>query len=511
MRGRMLAGMVAIAALVLSGCSFLPDEPDPTSSEPAAPRLPRPADPLPLSQVAAYSSVAAMNAGSNCTGTLIDTGVADGPAYVLTNGHCVGDVGRPAQTTTLGQDWSGTAEFFRARGNLDSTYEVDVVQLAYSTMRETDTAVVRLDATLGGLEKAGVRPVRIADDEPAEGAEVVNVGVPVQNLDDRDWVMRKGRCTLGSPHTVIEFAWLWHGVWSNDCPGIIQGSSGSPLFETDATGPTRIVGMINTTSAGVTAAQGGACWLNRPCQVSASGPVFVEDTSYAQSVAGIGRCFDRTTGVFSIGGACPLPVGNVWATQGGGQFRGGDAPDAVGRTPSAILVGRKAGTVRTALVPIGDGTACARAATYASSPARPLPKAGKEWDLSVGLDLPVELPEVEGFSLLCAVRDDDYAGAASVLFEVDRTPPRAKAAADVERLDGAVVVRPHLDPPEISTVRFTWGRKGKVDCDDTPGFQDFFVVPLTIERADLPATYCIYGMDGAGNRTPVTRIEIPRR
>lgn len=72
-----------------------------------------------------------------------------------------------------------------------------------------------------------------------------------------------------------------------------------------------------------------------------------------------------------------------------------------------------------------------------------------------------------------------------------------------------VIVRPHIDPPELSTVRFTWGPQGQVDCEDTAAFQEFFMVPLTLMAEDLPATYCIYGLDAAGNRTPVEKIEIP--
>lgn len=507
-----LSAVVLAIALLLAGCTAPPPPPEPTGhGRPIPPPAPTPAPPLPLTQLAAYSGVATMNAGSNCTGTLIDTGVPAGPAYILTNGHCVGDVGRSAQTTTLGEDWFGTAEFFRAKGNLHSTLTAEVVQLAYSTMRLTDTAIVRLAPTLGELQKLGVAAVKIADAEPAQGAHVVNIGVPVQNLLPDDWVLRKGACTLGAQHTVIEFRWLWQGVWSNDCPGVIQGSSGSPVFETDASGPVRIVGMINTTSAGSSQAMGGACWFNRPCQVTPAGARMVPDTSYAQSVAGIGRCFDAATGVFTLGGRCPLPDSSVWAEDGGGSFRGGGLPDANGRMPVVRLAGRTAGTVRTALVALGDGSACAQAATYAGAAPRPLPQASHDtWDSSVGLTLPVALPQTEGRYLFCAASGDDYAGAASVLFDVDRTPPVGTAGADIERSEGAVIVRPHLDPPELSTVRFTWGRRGTVDCADTASFRDFFIVPQTIEAADLPATYCLYGMDEAGNRTPVVTIDIPR-
>lgn len=511
--GRSTRLILALAAtLALSACTGAPAPT--TSTTPTAPvpvPLPAPAEPLPLAQLAAFSGVAALNAGSNCTGTLIDTGAPSGPAYVLTNGHCVGDVGRAAQATTLSLEWGGTAEFLAAKGNLDQTLTVDVVALEYSTMRHTDTAIVRLKPTLGELEDLGIRAVKVTTAEPAPGTAVVNIGVPVQELAPEEWVLRQGKCTLGRQHTLIEHRWLWFDVWSSDCPGIIQGSSGSPLFTIGADGtPTAIAAMINTTTWGAVAANGGECAMNRPCEVTADGVRMVEHTSYAQSVAGLERCFGGD-GVFSLGARCPLAVSTVWAESGGGSFRGGDLPNAAGTLPQASLVGREAGTLRTAVVPLGDATACGKSSTYQGTSSKALPQAGEEWEV-VGVKVPVELPEQEGHYLLCAAAGSDYAGAGSVLFDVDRTPPRFPASAEVEDIgEGAVVVRPHLNPPDITTVRFIWGASDSVDCDDTAGFQNFFIVPLTLKSTDLPAKYCVHGLDAAGNRTEVTRIEIPKK
>lgn len=509
-RGLLALGVGVASIALLAACVSTPPNPAPTQSEEADEgRLTPPADPLPLDQVAAFSGVAMVNAGSNCSGTLVDTGVDAAPAYVLTNGHCVGDVGRSPQATTLDQEWFGTVEFLRAQGNKGRTVTVEVTQLAYSTMRGTDTAFIRLDATLAELRALGISPIPIAAAEPASGDAVVNVGVPVQNLPDDQWVMRRGDCVLDAQTSIVEQGWLWHDVWANDCPGIIQGSSGSPLLRVDEAGaPTEIVGLINTTSWGVTAADGGACFINRPCQITPGGLRMVEETSYAQSVAGLGHCFD-TDGLFTLADACPLPVSSIWSETAGGAFPGGNAPNAFGQLPEASLVARSAGEARTALVPLHTGMECTSAATYERADVVTVPEAGEEWD-RVGVAVPAALPEDEGWYALCAVRGDDYAGAATVLFEVDRTAPIFDASADVEQLgEGAVIVRPHLDPPEISTVRFTWGAPDEVDCADTSTFQDFFIVPLTLERADLPARYCIYGLDAAGNRTEVTEIEIP--
>ena len=504
MRVRTALAASAALALLLTGCTGEsgpgPDEPPQVSP------LPPLADPLPVDQLADFGGVATMNAGSNCTGTLIDTGVRSGPAYILTNGHCAGGMDGGAQSTEVGQAWFGTAEFFRTAGNLDSTLTVDVEELSYTTMRHTDTAILRLDSTLGELEDYGVRAIGIADEEPSAGAEVVNIGVPVQNLFEEQWVMRRGECTLGAQSAVIEFFWLWLDVWSNDCPGIVQGSSGSPLLQLDADGaPQQIVAMINTTTWGASRDQGGHCWLNRPCEVVDGEPTMVEQTSYAQSVAGIGRCFDGQTGVFSLDGDCPLPFSDVWALEGGGPFRGGDLEDSVGRLPRVNLSGAEAGTVRTALIPLDDGVGCQDPGSYADAESHELVVAEHVWEEATVV--PVALPEAEGWYLLCAVREQAYEHAASVVFEVDRTAPIIAADADVEAGEGGVLVRPHLNPPELATVRFAWER-GDVACPDPSTFEDFFVVPLFIEDADLPATYCIYGRDLAGNDSDVTRVPI---
>ncbi|ALJ21327.1 trypsin-like serine peptidase [Microbacterium sp. No. 7] len=511
--GAVSAAATIAAALLLAGCTATgtTDEalPWPEPTVPWTDEAKEPlASPLSLEALVAFSGVVALNAGSSCSGTLIDTGVPAGPGYVLTNGHCVGDVGRPPQQTTIDEDWFGTAEFLRAEGNLDGTFTAEVVELAYSTMRHTDTAIVRLDRTLGELQDLGLRAVPIAAAEPAKGSTAVNVGVPVQDIaDPADIVLRRGECTLGAQHTLLESHWLWSGAWSNDCEGIQQGSSGSGVFAVDADGaPTEIVAMINTTSWGALAEE--ACELNGPCEVTADGVAMAPRTSYAQSVAGVGRCFDAVTGVFALGDACPLPVSDLTALAGGGAFRGGGLLDGFGRTPQAELVGARPGTVRTALVPLGDATACGDAATYAGADAQPLP-GGEGVGWGEGLVVEPVLPETEGRYALCAVQGENYAGAATIVFTVDRTPPVWPAGATVERIDDVVVVQPFVRSPELANSRYTWGPLGEADCDDTASFEGFRIVPLMIEATDLPATYCLYQTDSAGNPTPVTRIDIP--
>ncbi|MBK7820610.1 MAG: hypothetical protein IPJ61_05940 [Tessaracoccus sp.] len=516
------AGATLAVVFALAACTGAP--PPGPSSPPSGPTtetpdLPGVGAPLPdlapalsLAELGAFTGVARLEMGSNCTGTVVDTGVDDGPAYILTNGHCTGDVGRPPQSATVGEDWFGQGFLLDTHDN-PAPYPVDAEVLEYSTMRGRDVSLVRLTETLGELKTLGIAPIPIVDEEPAPGTKVRNIAAPVQDIAQEKWVLRGGDCTLTHQTDLIEFSWLWRDAWATDCPGVRQGSSGSPLLTVGADGaPEAIAAIVNTTTWAADPANGGHCFLNRPCELSPDGPTMVEKTSYAVSVAGIGRCFDAK-GSFALGGDCPLEVPSVWANNGGGIFRGGDLPDATGIPPRANLVVNPAvadsAPVRTVLVELTDSGVCGDPATYSDAPTVTVPAVGHDWD--DGYVLPVKLPEDEGHYALCAVANDDYAGAASVLFEVDRTPPLFQPGGSVEDLgDGNVSVSPFLNPPELSTVRFTWV-PGDAECPATETFQDFFIVPLTLMAEDLPATYCIYGLDQAGNATDVVRIPIASR
>lgn len=512
---RVAAGFLFLGLIGLTACAPSSPQETPNASEsgpdlPGVPvDLPTPAPAISLVELGDFTGVARLEMGSNCTGTLIDTGVEDGPAYLITNGHCTGDVGRAPQEVTVGEEWFGQGFFLDTHDN-PTPVVVNAEALEYSTMRSRDVAIVRLKERLGYLRGLGIRPIPIVDEEVAEGTRVRNIAAPVQDLDANDWVLRSGDCTLDHQTDLLESRWMWQGAWANDCPGVRQGSSGSPLLTVAADGgPEAIAAVINTTTTGASPENGGMCFLNRPCELVDGTPTWVEDRSYGVSIAGIGRCFSNE-GVFALGGDCPLEVSSIWANQGGGIFRGGDLPDATHLAPEVNLalnpsVGASA-AVRTVLVPLESAGVCTDPATYEGAAAGTVPAVENPWD--EGLILPVSLPEEEGFFALCAVAGDDYQGAATVLFEVDRTPPKFEPGASVEGIgDGNIVVNPFLNPPELSTVRFTWV-PGEQECPATSEFQDFFVVPLMLEAGDLPATYCIYGMDQAGNATDVVRIPL---
>ncbi|GAA1935812.1 hypothetical protein GCM10009775_29610 [Microbacterium aoyamense] len=314
---------VVIGMLLLAGCAVgAGPEPKPTAS------LPELGAPLTADDLAAFGGVAVVDLASRCTATLIETGADTAPAYVLTNGHCVGLDGAPANKTIVDEEAFGEATFFQTADTADDDrLRVAASRIEYATMRGTDVAIVQLDATLGELRSAGAVPLEIAADPPAEGEVVVNVAAPTQGLEDDDWVLRRGDCAVGATKDVIEFSWLWLAAQRNDCPGVLGGSSGSPLI---ADG--EVVSIVNTTNTGVPVERGDTCYLGKPCEVDGAAAVFVPETSYGVRVAGIGSCFPG--GVFALGGACPLEVTTLWDVSGGGIY-GANGEDGGGRTPTS--------------------------------------------------------------------------------------------------------------------------------------------------------------------------------
>ena len=254
---------------------------------------PQPASPISSADGAAYTGIAAISIVDRCTGSLIETGSNDAPAYLLTNGHCAAGRNAGANEVVLDDFSTGEAVFAPFADDPDGLVTMTINGAPYSTMKGRDVSIARLDVTLGEARAAGLVPLVIAPTPPSVGDPVVNVGVPVQGFDANEWVLRRGECTLGEQVDLIEFVWHFDDSWINDCPGIRGGSSGSPLLDADG----RIVALINTSTVG--APEGGDCYLGQPCERGDDGTVVVVDRSYAVPVAGIDRCFDDQ-GIFSL-------------------------------------------------------------------------------------------------------------------------------------------------------------------------------------------------------------------
>lgn len=499
MRSRIAAAAIG-AVLLLGACTANESAPAQSPSSPATPEAPIevvPAPPLSAEELSTYSGVATLAAAASCTGTLIETGVDSAPAYLLTNGHCVGLDGWPPNSTISDGEGEGEGEgeakFFNVLDADESSVRiVPIAGYEFGTMRGQDIGIVRLDATLGELRAAGANPLPIADATPEAGTEVVNIASPTEGIDENEQVLRKGACALGEPVDVVESTWLWFDAPRADCPGVLGGSSGSPLIADGV-----IASVLNTTNGGVAADRGVTCYRGMPCEVVDGAAVFVPNSSYGVNVAGIGQCF--VDGTFTLGGSCPLVPLNWDGVDGGGTF-GGDGTDGFENGPEVSFAGAMPGEYAVSpVLPIGDLRTCADPAAYAD---------GTQVTVEEGAEpepVPVTLPTENGFALVCVAVPGKEAEAARFVYAIDTIAPTAGPELALRDLgEDGILVDPVFDVPEISNVEVLFGPVAKTDCANRAAYETYRRQSFMIEPGDQPVRFCAVGFDMAGNESPVT-------
>lgn len=415
--------------------------------------------------------------GHACTAWLLDVGAAaEGAAYAVTNGHCVGI--DDSTSVLAGSPRRGASVEFNAFASEGADgsdlVATPVEQVAWASMRWTDTAVLRLGTTYGELAGRGIDPIRAAPPSE-EGAQILVAGVPVAGIPADQQFLRGSRCQVGATTDVIEHTWMWVDMRATDCAGILGGSSGSPAFNPAG----EAVGMVNTTTIG--APDGHACSLGQPCEVREGGVATEADTTYLLPVDALALCFPD--GRFALGGQCPLedPAGVVPAAaevrvaKPGTQVELALGPGA----PGNVLVSDKSGSPADVDCADVDGW----------SPPRPV----DDWTLTV------TLPDSDAWVLVCVGSPSQPT---PVLIESDGTAPDP---GDIELTqvagEGVVRVEPVLDPPDQSQFLWASGPSGSIACATAEGYTQYRGIPAFIEADDLPATVCVVAIDEAGNRS----------
>jgi len=451
-----------------------------------------------------YGSIGQLQGASSiCTAVLLDAGAGDNaPAYALTNGHCVGVSG--ANETLVDAPAEGIAVAFNWFVDVAEHRVVPVTRIAWATMRDTDLALLELGATVGDLGALGLRGWH-PENIPSVGGsrDVVMVGIPVGlppvDIAEAERYLRLGICSLDTePVRVNERQWLWTGALRNDCPQVLPGNSGSAVLDA---GTGRLVGLVNTTT--YLGENGAECWLGRPCESGEDGEVTLPDTSYAQPVGGIERCF-VADGAFALGGECPLQPG------GGATIDG--APLAVNPTLEPVLPDLPSSQATWATTIGGEGVTHYR---WKTGPLGTLDCAADEGYSApqpVATTIDDALPTTEQRLLLCVVGGPSAtpdtgwqapANASIAVTYIDTTPPLAPVRFHVigDEASGWRI-EPVFNPPDLSDYFIKGGPARTTDCGDTDGYRPYRRIPADVAAGDAPYRFCAIGTDDAGNAAP---------
>lgn len=214
--------------------------------------------------------------GMRCTATLLDTrspaSPAGAPAYLLTSGHCVE---KKNGLIVTDRAVKGTVQFNYFTDSKAHTFALK--RIVWSSMQGVDMALIELQDSLGTLIDAGIEPIRIAEEVPAEGRDILLVGAPLKPGTGH---LRLAACTQQNSGEVLEQPWLWRHTVKNQCLDAGPGGSGSPVLTRDSN---EVFAVLGTTTQGNPTAA--------PAELPKGFPVLSLDSSYGNPVTFLRHCF----------------------------------------------------------------------------------------------------------------------------------------------------------------------------------------------------------------------------
>lgn len=230
---------------------------------------------------------------SNCSGSVIrfPGQPVSSPAYVLTNGHCLGGpLMKPGQVFSN----QPTVRRMMVSDKEKNFTPVMARKLLYATMTSTDAAIYELQETYAVLAERGIEPFELDSQRPI-------VGLPIDIVSG--YWERGYRCHIAANvFELREHTYVFTDSirYSDEGCKIIGGTSGSPVIAKD----TRVVVAVNNTAN----ESGNRCTLNNPCEVDDEGnvSVFVK-TGYGQQTYMFHSCLTVDFQIDLNKEGCSLP------------------------------------------------------------------------------------------------------------------------------------------------------------------------------------------------------------
>lgn len=222
------------------------------------------------------------NANRHCTASLLDTRsvsrTATGPAYILTNAHCVSLV----SGALANAPYEGQVQFNYFHDTLEGAKRYDINKVSWASLASSDVAILELKTPLNTLLKDGITPLKLAAYAPTKPGLVHVIGAPAIAPG-----LRLSTCTQEPAKTPIikSISVLTHYL-QQDCKGIAPGSSGSPVLDA-TTG--EITGVLSGTTYGLS--PDDLCFWHGVCDGNKTSFIAYDQATQSLPVDFLSYCF----------------------------------------------------------------------------------------------------------------------------------------------------------------------------------------------------------------------------
>ncbi|MEQ7919927.1 serine protease [Xanthomonas sp. WHRI 1810A] len=440
----------------------------------------------------------------HCSASLIDSRngspVASGPAYILTSGHCVSQ-----DSLNIASDipLDGHIDFDYFLGNMPNTERYALKKLVRATTRGADLAIVELDTSLQSLLDKGIEPLSISTHGPAQGMNVLIVGVPSGHEDAP--ALRLSACPLEGNADLLEDVYIFRGFHKHRCQGLAPGSSGSPVLDRNSN---QIVGVLSTSTTGVK--EENRCQPNAPCEIHNGQPMLSPDTSYSSPALGLKTCFSQ--GLFNpldvectLQSTLKMTLGASYSPNPYSRVTDDDQGGTVLPTWSWPF---SLDTPFYRYKAVRTPTECesphhysnANSATQALIDDRVGSEAGLYFLCIIGVDSAAQRPAQEMMNKPVIVA-----------MEIAPSGPTRMPQLTIERrAEGGYQVMPYYSNPTLWVYTFKSGPAEATQCDDPEGYLPEFDEVVIIEATPLPMKLCSKAYDMTSQpSSPRTDLLLP--
>jgi hypothetical protein len=482
-------------------------------------------------------AMARVDSDQSCSGVLIGKDAApDSPAYLLTAGHCLMDLDDIRSSQQIFRDALPRSD----RNAIHFTQgEFRIGRVLYATMKGVDLAITEitdedsdasilrlterqeLDAedaripralTLRQMKERGIEPLPWAQKLPIFGDEIRIISAAPDDESDAD-ILREHRCRHEGLADVIESIWHWNGVARNNCEDIQPGASGAPVLNKDAA----LFAIVNTSSRNALSQD---CYLGQPCELTEKSFQVAASRNYGTLVLDLALCFNAQ-GIFA-------PEETRCSLEQRAQAT------VLSQIPTPLNPGTRKETERAWSVTLQSVDSSSRGFHY-KTVRLPIESCQQRdgyserlpWSDTRLRKLPAPLSA--GLYALCIVSEKEYESqdlrhAAMIILNVDSEAPqmRPRLVTQPNSQEPLMAVRkscrnlpPHatfeqrqqcavavlsLEVQPYEIVDFYHGLKESKAQDCRSVKQEGRGAQLSIPVHQLPASLCVWAVDGAGNK-----------